>query len=288
MRERYWVQKGGGELIELVNNTRDQYVEGQRVMRDDNKHIATLNMLMADCPEASNLLRNLKMEKRSLTKAVSDYNKCVGGSSVVFQEKKPWAELAFGVGVGINFSSLEFEDTQGVAFAIGGTTKSTAMMIGVTLDVISPRVSERLAVALAAYYSPITYTFDSKYQPGHDYLELDLDQLKVPIGLKYMFKGRRLVPYVNAGGSLTFNVKSKITWYETSQSPVIDFLQSDIEVKTAELGYWGGVGASFPIGSKLGIQIELRYEHTNGVIPADRVYLKSPVNNLQTLVALKF
>lgn len=288
MRDRYWVRKDGAELIELENNTKDQYINGQRVLRDDNKHIATLNMLMADCPKMAGSLRNLRLEKRSLTKAVNDYNKCVGGSSVVFQDKKPWAELNFGVGGGVNFSSLEFKNPQGVAGAIAGTTKATAMMIGVTLDVVSPRVSERLAVAVAAYYSPIAYVVESKFHPGNDYLKMDLHQLKVPVGLKYMFKGRRLVPYVNAGGSFNFNMKSEVTWYEPAQSPVIEFLQSDFEVKPVELGYWAGVGTSFPIGSRVGIQVEFRYEHTNGVVPPERVYLKSPVNNLQALIALKF
>ncbi|MGC3943756.1 MAG: outer membrane beta-barrel protein [Chryseolinea sp.] len=288
MRDRYWVQKDGAELIELENNTKDQYVDGQRVLRSDNKHIATMNMLMTDCADASDLVRNLKMEKRSLTKAVNGYNKCVGGSSVVFQEKKPWAELKFGVGGGVNFSSLEFKDPQGAAFAIAGTTKATAMMIGVTLDVVSPRVSERFAFTIAAYYSPISYTVDSKYHPGDDYMTMDLDQVKVPVGLKYLFKGGRVVPYINLGGSFNFNAKSKVTWYETSQSPIIEFLQEDFEVKPVELGFWGGVGTNIPISSKLGIQVEFRYEHTNGTVPANRAYIKSPVNNLQALVALRF
>ncbi|MEJ1241014.1 porin family protein [Chryseolinea sp. T2] len=288
MRDRFWVQKKGGDLTELLNNTKDQYVDGQRVMRYDNMHIATLNMLMADCRIVTTSLENSRLEKRTLTKVVNDYNECVGGSSVVFQEKKPWAEVRFAVGGGVNFSSLNFKDAQGAAAAIAGTTKATAVMIGVTLDFISPRVSERLAVTVGAYYSPIAYVVESKFHPGSDYMKMDLDQLKVPVGLKYMFKGRRLVPYVNAGGSFSFNVNSKVTWYEPAQSSIIEFLQADFEVKPAEMGYWGGIGTNIPLNSRLGIQVEFRYEHTNGVVPASRAYLKSPVNNLQALVALRF
>lgn len=288
MRDRYWVQKEKGALIELENNIKDQYVDGQRVMRYDNKHIATLNMLFADCPKMANSMRNLRLDKRSLTTATNQYNKCVG-AAVVFQEEKPWVQFDFGAGGGMNFSTLEYTGSPAVAGVILGTTKSNAFMFGVTLDAISPRVSERLAVTTAAYYSSIDYVTKSNYATRNDYLKIDLDQVKVPIGIKYLFTGRRIVPYLNAGASFTFNVKSKEIWYEPAKSSTIEFLQDDFEVKTVETGFWGGLGVRIPVTPKLGAQVEVRYEHTNGLVAYKQSgYLESPVNNLQALLAIRF
>ena len=289
MRDKYWVQKENADLLPLENNEKEQYVDGQRVIRYDNKHIATLSMVMADCPDVTISMRNLRLDKRPLTKIVNDYNQCIGGSSVVVQEKKPWAEFHIGVAAGANFSALEFTGTESIAGAITGTTKNTAPMIGVMVDIVSPRVNERIAVVTGAYYLPMTYVTESKFNPGSDYLKIKLDQLKVPVGVKYLFKGRRIVPFVNAGMSFTFNVKSNVTWYEPARSPNIAFLQSDFMVKTTELGYWGGLGATVPITSKLGALVELRYEHTNGITPhMQSAYLQSSINNLQVLVAVRF
>lgn len=289
LRDTYWVQKGSAEFIQLQNNEKESYVDGQRVTRHDNQHIATLNMLLADCPKVTRAMNNLRLDKRSLTKVINDYNNCAGGSSVVFQDEKPWVKLDAGVAAGVNFSTLEFTGTQAIAGAITGSTKSTTWMFGLMLDVLSPRVSERFAFVTGALYSPITYTTESKYKPGNDYLKIELHQVKVPAGIKYMFKGGRVVPFINAGVSFTFNVKSDVTWYEPANSPNIEFLQSQFEVKTTEFGYWGGVGVTVPITSKLRTLIEFRYEHTNGITPhLDSPFLESSINNLQGLVALKF
>lgn len=288
-RESYWVQKGDGDILQLMNTEKEVYIDGKRAVRRSNQHIATLNMLLSDCPKRNPYMHNLRLDRRALTKVIDHYNACVGVTPTNYQETKPWLTFDPGLAVGATFAKLEFTGMSEISGAIIGTTHANSITFGFVADVLSPRITERFAHVTGALYSKVTYVTESKFKRGSDYLKIDLNQLKVPVGIKYLFKGGQVVPFVNAGASFTINLKSEVTWYEPPTSSNIEFLQREFTVKDAEVGYWGGLGAAVPMGSRLNWVIEFRYERTNGLTPhLDSPFLKSRIDNIQILMALKF
>jgi hypothetical protein len=286
----YFVEKGSNGLHELSNETVEVFIEGRHVLKNTNRHIAILNMLLNDCSELASKVQSARLNQKVLTNLIENYNRCKGGSSIIFKAKKPWTKAVIGIAGGLNISKLQFDDLSG-AFEV-----SKSPMAGISLDVLSPRLSERISfhsdiLFLASKYYDFIL-FSSGSYAARSYITIELQQLKIPIGIRYTFPERNFTPYFNGGLSSTLHLNSRSNMVQEieANNVVSTYIGDAFDIKSNQLGLWGGFGILKSISGKLNAFVELRYERTDGITQysLDRqTGLTSQITNFQVLIGVR-
>jgi hypothetical protein len=258
-------------------------VEGRTYLRPSKAYIGTLNYLLFDCEEVHNDIKSIKVVEKSLIKLVKKYNNCMGAPQQVYKEQKPWSSLAFEPAFGLVSSSLT-KTTWKNNLSVRETERGIAQSLfrpfgGITVDISSPRVVESLSLQLGLFYlQPHYYA-----EPGPGRLipdtDIQLQELKFPLSLRYTHKVRSINWYGSLGGSV-----SKLF---SDQTPRLD--RRTFSMSSNLFGAWGGVGAQTALYKNLMGFIEIRYERTNSLEGSkDTTGLRITAQHLYTFVGLRF
>jgi Outer membrane protein beta-barrel domain len=294
--DTYFIEKDNNGLQQLLNETKEVYVDGKRVLKSTNQHIGTINMLVYDCAEIKTKVQKIRLDEKTLTNLVEDYNRCKGEASITFKDKKPWTKAIVGMTGGINISQLNFNLNQGYEHLAGDFEVSKSPMIGVSLDILSPRLSERISFhgdllyLTSKYYNYNLFNISSYTETN--YITIELQQLKIPIGFRYTFPKRNITPYFSIGISSTIHLSSNSKWIqEVESNGVVETYSNEaLPIKENQLGLWGGCGVLKSISNKLNVFVELRYEQTDGVALNQintQADLQSKITNFQILIGIR-
>jgi hypothetical protein len=291
----YFIEKGKDGLQQLTNETREVYVDGKKVLKNTNQYISTINMLVFECVEIRTKIQKARLEERSLTNLIEDYNRCKGESSVTFKAKRPWTKTIIGVTAGLNISQLNFNGHPAYDHLAGDFEGSRSPLIGFSFDILSPRLNERvsfhgdLLYLTSKYYSYTLYSSNSYVE--RNYVSIELQQLKVPVGFRYTFARREVTPYINAGISFTIHLGSNSKWVqEVASNRVVSTYENEaLAIENRQFGLWGGCGVMKSINKKLNAFVELRYEQTDGIVQfsVDSQGLDSKIPNFQVLIGVR-
>ncbi len=293
--DSYFVEKDSDGLQLLINETKEIYVNGRKVLKYTNQHIGTINMLVFDCAEIRERVQKIKLREKELTDLIEDYNRCKGDPSITFKAKKQWTKMTIGMVGGLNISQLNFSENVTYTHLVNDFENSKAPVIGISFDIFSPRLSERIS-----FHSDLLYLSSKFYNYSiygvtssseRNYVTIELQQLKIPMGIRYTFPKREFTPYVNVGISTTIHLGSNSKWIQERESNGVVYTNryEAIPIKNRQVGLWGGLGAIKPINNKLNAFIEVRYEQTDGIIPftVDWQDLNSKISNLQVFIGLR-
>jgi len=294
----YFIEKGNGGLQQLINETREVFVEGKTITINTNQYIGTINMLVFDCAELRTKVQKVRLTERNLTNLIEDYNQCKGDSSIVFKAKKPWTKTAIGVTGGLNISQLNFNTIPGYEYLAGDFEGYNSPMIGASLDVLSPRLSERISfhadfLYLASTYYKYSQYSDNNFSDYRNYATIQLQQLKIPIGIRYTFPKRNFTPYLNVGVSSTIRLSSNSKLIqEVKFNSVVSTNENEaVPIRNAQFGLWGGCGVLKSLTDKFSAFVELRYEQTGGIaephLANSNQELHSKVSNYQLLIGIR-
>ncbi|MCZ8216106.1 MAG: outer membrane beta-barrel protein, partial [Cyclobacteriaceae bacterium] len=197
---------------------------------------------------------------------------------------------------GLNVAQLEFETEPFYQHLTGNFEVSRSPVVGVSFDILSPRLSERfsfhgdLLYVTSKYYSYTSY-YDLYYNEIN-YVTIELEQLKVPIGFRYAFPKRAFSPYLNAGISSTIHLSSNSNWVQEVESigGVVNIYEKEaLTMRNNQFGLWGGFGIVKSIHNKFNAFFELRYEQTDGILPFSfglQEY-SSQISNFQILIGVR-
>jgi hypothetical protein len=294
-KDAYFVEKGTGGLSELINEKKELVVGGRRMTRNTYQYIGTINRLVFDCFKITAKVQKARLTEKSLSKLIEDYNRCKGVPGVTFKDKKPWLRAQVGATAGLNVSQLNFDDVLGYQHLAGNFDVSKSPMIGASLNIFSPRLSERFSFQGDLFYLTSNYnnyTIDrSDASPKNNYISIELEQLKIPIGIRYTFPKREFTPYLNLGVSSTIHVGSNRKWVQKVEAygVVHTYEYEALAIKDKQFGLWGGGGVIKSINNKLNAFIELRYERTDGIAPFSVVSDGPPskISNFQILIGIR-
>lgn len=294
---KFTIERGDEGLHILTNETTVSTLNGKRVSKQSNQHIATLNMLLFDCIEIRERISRIQISEKNLTKLVQDYNQCKGGGSTVLKSQKPWLALKGALFGGVNMSSIDFrENNPDLEYLYGKFDRSISPAGGISLDFSSPRTSERLSFHIDMFYTQSSYSKYSKISTSFltetDHVTIDLKELKLPFGLRYTLSRRVVSPFFNFGVAPTFHLSSNSLWVHEVDGNG-QFLTSEdyaLNIQKTQLGFWCGLGTMVGMTSELSGFIELRYERTNGIggPPGGRIgsQVVSQVSNFQIFLGL--
>ena len=244
----YFIEKHNNNFQQLINETSELLVDGKRVLKSTNQHISTMNILLFECAEIREKIQQCRLNEKSLTNLIEDYNRCKGESSTAFKAKKPWTKAIVGVTSGVNISKLNFYTGFGFEHLEGVLEVSRSPVIGISMDILSPKLSERISLhgdllyVTSNYYNYTILSNGSFTQ--RNYVTIELHQLKIPMGIRYTFPKRNFTPYLNIGISNTIHLKSNSIWIqEVESNNVVATNKTDaLSIEKNQLGLWGGFG----------------------------------------------
>lgn len=296
----FLVQKEGGEFRQLINEKRVETKEitvneSRRYVRQSNEHIIVLNQLLFDCVETREAVASAKLNRRALTKLITRYNECMGASDATLAGSKPGFRARTALVAGYGISGLDFNYRAEQEHLSGTFEPAKSPIMGVSIEFLAPRISERFSFYLAAVYlSPRYKGFTEIRRAGvtdNHFVTIELPQVKIPVGIRYTFPTRSVTPYVNGGLSMSLHMNESSEWTkERNLNGVITTEKGEaLDIKSNQLGAWLGAGIQMPIGQKLILFGEVRYEGTDGV--ADGFFVPDPkfrstITNIQFLIGL--
>ncbi len=292
-KDSYFIEKDNDGLQQLVNETKEVLVDGKRMSKYTNQHIGTISKLVFDCHEIRTNVQKIRLNQKALTNLVEDYNRCKGRPSLNFTAKKKWTKTNIEVSGGLNVSKLNFKANPAYEHLAGNFEVSKSPVIGVSLDISSPRLSERISFHGGLHYLTSKYynytLYNGSYSVERNYVTIELQQLKVPIGIRYTFPKRVFTPYFKVGVSSTIHLNTSPKWVqEVELNSVVNTNENEaLTIKNKQFGLWGGFGVSKSINNKLNTLIELRYEQTDGIASSSANQgLKSKISNIQIIIGI--
>lgn len=287
----FFIQKGD-DFQELKNEVTEVVKDGVLQRKNSNHHIGILSyMLIPDCPEIKERIQRTQLTEKGLTSILERYNVCVGESVKSYKAERPWLQIGLGVSAGFAISSMEVETKLSDFIEIVGKyRKSKNVVGGIEMELSSPRVNEHISFSVGAIYHSMSFSITNVNSAGaiqRNNVWVDVDQLKMPIGLRYKFHGK-VAPFINGGILSAFNLKTKSTWIEEVEyqnSVTTKEHEIYLAMKKRQSGFWAGAGLSTPISKKLRGTAEFRYEVLRGPM---HNFLPSTTNNVQVLVGVRF
>jgi hypothetical protein len=268
--DSFFMDKNGGELHHLANDAEEIEFDGRPVLKQTNRHIGIMNMLFHDCVEMRPK-RKISLTERALSAEVEAYNECRKTSSVIYKANKPWVKWHLGIAGGMKISKINFDEEVVSQHLEGSFETSNSPIIGISIDVLSPRISERFSFHSDILYTGTKYynfnSVSTSFSSRRDYVAIELRELKVPMAFRYTGPGKIIRPFLNAGVSATFHLESNSSWIREIESNhvVQSFSREALPISKDQFGFWGGIGILKSINKKYEAFLELRYEQTNGI-----------------------
>lgn len=280
-KDRFFVRKDGQDLRILKNEQTEIIVideknnyEEKRMIRSSNEHMAVLNIFMYDCPGLRSDIEGVKLNEKSLAALTEKYHECTGAPFRNFKAGKPWLRAMPAVMAGLNSSSIDFTVRNQVSEHLSGDFGiSNSPLFGLSVDLISPRLSEHHALHADAFFTTSKYYSHNQYTSGAatitDQVTIELQQLILPFGYRYTFGGGAFRPFLNFGVTSIIHLSSKSVWNSEVErgGEVNTYTGEAVPLKSSQLGFWLGVGATYALSPKFDAVLDFRGEGTGGITP---------------------
>jgi hypothetical protein len=267
----YYVSKEDSTLYALTNEKKEATVKGVKVMLESNRHIGLLTHLMSDCEKVKNRIRYIRLTEKSLTEIVEAYDVCQGVAPVTYKAHLPYAKVVAQIAGGINFSSMKYYAPPSPALQ-GNFDGSVGPVGGISVDIISPRINQRISLhAGVLYLHRKYYSYNAvnvnRFYTERYYVTAHLRSLQIPLGIRYMFPERKFAPFVNGGLLGNYHIQEKINFIHEAQ---IDNTVGTDEgeeslIGKSQVGLWAGLGIIKSISSSASVSLELRYTNIAGL-----------------------
>jgi len=286
LEDAFYLEKDDQSLHKLSNETYESIIDGKVILKNTNRHIAILNMLMPDLPQLQDEIKKIKLNEESLTGLVEKYNTFKGANNIIYKNRKPPGRrdapsvesvISLESKDGYNhYESLWSKQKSSVSSPSPISFESPDPGSGADFNFLGGNIS-----TMSKY--PV-YTLVNPFFPiNRNYFTLSSNPLNNQLS------SGRFSPYINAGMSGD-NLSPDAGTSEFTRHPVgIDAFSRNPFLTGNQVGYWGGVGVSKPFAS-LSTYFELRYEQASGT-PLSMMGYYSGMNpnttNVQVVIGFK-
>lgn len=258
----FYVGKDDQAPFKLSNEEAEVFAGGQRTLKNTNKHIAILNMLMSDQPQLKSAILSIKLIEKSLIKLVEDYGSLKGTPVTNFNVNKPRIRPD-----GSNAITRETKD--GFNHYESLWSKQTSIQNSHGVSIGSPsKMDGEISFLGGKVSSASNYPSYSLISPSlpmaAGYFSLGSSHLNRQFSDRHSTSDVFFSPYFNMG--FTENHKTNVfspTEPEGQRFQPAALTRDPFITGTNQYGYWGGIGVSKPF-TGLSTYLELRYEQSGG------------------------
>lgn len=293
--DSFFIEKGDSVFHKLYSQKKEVEANGKTFIQQTNTHRGILNYILSDCKEIGSQIQRVNLFEKELTILIEDYNNCFEGTHIVYKSSKPWVKSIVGLFGILDVSQLNMEsDNSSSELLNSNFENSSSLAIGLSIDILSPRLNERISLHGDVFYLNSKYTLFTENKGSvinRDEVFIELEQIKIPLGVRYTFPEKLFAPYFNLGISSIIHISSDTKWIrETEINKTIKTYESEgFSVKGNQLGIWGGVGVVKSVSNKVSGYIELRYEKTDGITQNSLLTgLNSSIKNFYFLIGIRY
>jgi hypothetical protein len=272
-----------GKIIDPVE------IGGNKMEKMDKRYVSILNLLIFDCQMKAD---DASYSEADVTRIVNNYNQCKGFRAES-KKLKPLSRVNVGFLGGYVFSDLTVKESAIVPFSDKNTNFDISKTVigGISLDLSSPRVYDKLFLTIEGWYFKSVYI-------GKDYrssmlqdITIDVSSIRMFVGVRYNFLHESSTPFIKLGvsGTITQDLDLKsIVENENSIGQVFydDALSGNYFEKKVR-GYWFGAGYDQLVVGKMKAFVEFRLERADAYFGTP-ITPDSKLNSYSLLVGIRF
>ncbi len=253
----YLIEDRDGNLIELTDETKDEYVEGTGLVRKaDTRYIGLLKATFSDCMEIQHDIEDVKLEHKYLIRITKKYHDyvCDDEKCIVYEKTVAPMHLRIAPIAGISTSKIRFSEGQFSGYEFEPNYFPFA---GILLNTTIPRLNEKLSVEFETIlHNPQyngTYNYYNNSDGRTDYFESDINilALQPSLSLRYTRPKGIFRPTLAVGFSSDFILsKEQKTIRESELSGVIHTTESyDTPLESMLYGFIFQLGCNYNIAN---------------------------------------
>jgi hypothetical protein len=276
---KYYIRKNDGTPVELKNN--------RMILNEESnsKEFTNIQGILQYLTSGKgiNIPINLSL-KNDLLPLLEEYNRASGSNYAVFKDTYSEKDLVanvrraginkntYGIMGGANEYSLHIGKKSGMVFS--GTVNQISPVYGVFYERVISGRTDKLAIhaeLLFGQHSLYSYTEINHPNLGIERNDsfIDISPLKIPVMLQYSFRGRRVVPYFNAGIAYATFLNKRyfhISEFEYNNNSIYTTEDSNINLKSSEITPVLSAGIYMRLVKLIRIRVEGRVEYGKGLI----------------------
>jgi hypothetical protein len=238
--ERFFIQKSGGDLVELIANNKE--------------YIRDLKVTFSDNPRFFREINTLTYSREPLMFLVKRYNRSVSSEKNEFIVKPPMVEVKTGAFVSLNKSHLTYSDARIYdAFNLDSWMYPSA---GILVNISFPKILRILSFQISGEMGK-DHLYGNAYNPLNinSFDEINIYNLfiKGKAGFKFTYPRGKIRPSLFLGGSQIHMLSKDGTRLEDSRGDQIIYINSFKENVTSRniYGYAVDLGFDFHHSKKL-------------------------------------
>jgi hypothetical protein len=259
---QFFLRRDTVELLPPPVKIKIAVANGQ-AFRTEKPYAGVLNIALSDCSIRAD---ELPYSEKELTVAVDQYNRCKDPNFQSMQRRK-----AFQIGMSA-FTSYIYSDMS-LKFDQVSIDASTFLAYGIGVDLYSPRIFDKLSLALDVTYGKSFYQGLISGPSSGYYLREDVfmnfTSIRLAAAVRYSFLDASHTPYLKFGFADYAVIKDDIrilTEKELAEGMVITSKSSGgFGVKNPK-GIYVGLGYQHSVNKKIKCFVEGRYENLEGYI----------------------
>ena len=248
----YYFYKKGSKLLKLEYELKKDTIDGKAYESQKMAWKGYVNIMIFDCIKDPEVIKNLNLNERDLTRLALDYNKCRGAKYTDYLAKKPWTKIELGAVSGISHSSINIKNASATYDFLPDKYLSNDPVFGLVFVLSSPRFYGRIGLQSEIEYLKSEFFCEriNTYPSHTDYHDsyISLTTLAFPQSVRYTLIDRDYKVYVNLGIVLTNYLKreTRLESEVLTGSNVITTAGQPFNVVDRPIDYWGGIGISKP------------------------------------------
>lgn len=267
-------------------------IEIREKWRRDN--VRSISSLLSGCNRSLVFDLGFDESERSLVRLVVAYNECLGTEFIEYKNESAWIKVIPSVLTGLSLSKPEFSNNQfnpNIDAAKFEWTK--ALLIGVDVNVYSPRILENVGFSLGLQYQKTDY-YGFALIPRNNVTDsyndfvIEADFISIPFGIRYkLISGETPISFKSG---MVLKKYLDVSYLRIEETIVTSNYQSTIHIAryTDELekyeskpGFWLGLEVGKRLFGEFDFALHLRYENSSSFSN-----LSSRSHNFQLLLGL--
>lgn len=249
--EHYLIQKENESLVELTNEYKPVYKNGNQFAYNSKQYVGILKSTFKDCPQILDDVEDVSFYQNQLIRITKAYHNkvCEDESCIVYSKRKSKLHFNYGVIVGVSMPNISFKHLKVMEDLNDDLTSTKPLNLGAFITISDPLISEKLAL-----YGEVSFEKNRFYT---DNANISYTSLKaIPLALRYAVPQQKIAPVFMFGLLINnmLNVKNTGILEDTDC----------IEKGRLQAGIVGGIGTEFDFISNSRIFFMVRGEYLGG------------------------
>jgi len=243
----YILIKQSGESLHITK--KDSVINKKIII--DNAYFGQLKYFLRDCPKII-ATKSIKYNSKNLAQLVSTYNSCVFPSrptSNLSTQRK--LQIGFGLLGGVRLYNINISTLQSPKRAY--RDKGTGVQFGGTFSL---SYFKKISLQVGIVYTSYSAKTDIPFTLGEVFITHDVENIEVPIFLKYDLLSNKINPYLYGGIRLGKVLNGRSSEARNTLGTLSPEERYDL-IFDRIIGFAGGIGLSFQLTEKVEAAFEL-------------------------------